>query len=124
MTEKRFKLNEPFFKQIDANNYVIIPILDNGKELSVVELVELLNELHEWNNHLEEHLNIVRSHRDILISKNKELQERNNRQCKQLDNLYKLIEHQDWYKLNSIIQELKEADERLQEEWGAYGDFE
>lgn len=66
-------------------------------------LVELLNELYE---------------------ENKELKERNNRQCQQLDKLYKLIEKQDWNSLTGIVQELKEADERLQEEWGAYGDLE
>lgn len=52
-----------------------------------------------------------------LAEENQRLQERNDRQCQTLDKLYKLIEHQDWYKLNSIIQELKEADERLEKEW-------
>ena len=52
-----------------------------------------------------------------LAEENTRLKERNNRQCKQLDNLYKLIEKQDWETLTGIIQELKEANEILQKEW-------
>ena len=55
-----------------------------------------------------------------LEEENTRLKERNNRQCQTLDNLYTLIEKQDWDTLTGIIQELEEADERLQKEWSDY----
>ena len=55
-----------------------------------------------------------------LEQHNKELQERNNRQAKQLDNLYTLIEKQDWKTLTGLIEELQECEEQLQKEWKCY----
>jgi len=59
-----------------------------------------------------------------MEEENKELQERNNRQAKQLGNIYHLIEKQDWKTLKGIIEEFKECEEQLQSEWGTYGDVE
>lgn len=50
------------------------------------------------------------------------LKQRNDNQAKQLDNLYTLIEREDWESLKNIIVELKEAEEQLQREWGLMND--
>lgn len=55
-----------------------------------------------------------------LKQKNKELKERNNRQAKQLDNIYHLIEQRDWRALTDIIDDFKKAEEQLQSEWKCY----
>lgn len=78
MTEKRFKLNELFFKQVDDNNYVIIPILDNGKEISIMKLVELLNKLNDENAELHIQLDFLKDenrHMRDLVSENKQLKD-------------------------------------------------
>ena len=59
-----------------------------------------------------------------LNDENEQLKERNNRQAKQLDNLYTLIEKQDWTTLKGLIQEFQECEEQLQKEWANYGDVE
>ena len=51
---------------------------------------------------------------------NKELQERNDRQYKQLGDLYRLIEEKDWRALTDIMDDFKKADEQLQKEWKCY----
>ena len=94
MTEnKRFTLDS-------EENGLCKCILMNGEEIPTCEVVELLNE---------------------LDSENKELQERNNRQCKQLDDLYRLIEEKDWRALSDIMDDFKKSDELLQKEWGLFG---
>lgn len=55
-----------------------------------------------------------------LKQKNKELKERNNRQAKQLDNIYHLIEQRDWRALSDIMDDFKKAEEQLQSEWKCY----
>lgn len=59
-----------------------------------------------------------------LEKENKELQERNNRQAKQLDELYHLIKDKDWRTLTDIVDDFKKAEEQLQKEWGTYSDLE
>ena len=59
-----------------------------------------------------------------LAEENKELQERNNRQYKQLDDLYRLIEEKDWRALSDIMDDFQKAEEQLQKEWRTYGDIE
>jgi len=51
---------------------------------------------------------------------NKTLQERNDRQAKQLDNIYNLIEKQDWETLQGLIEEFKECEEQLKVEMECY----
>ena len=94
MTEKRFKVNADYLNNIDS-------IIDNetGIEHDYLEIEELLNELAE---------------------ENKELQERNDRQYKQLGDLYRLIEEKDWRALTDIMDDFKKADEQLQKEWKCY----
>ena len=57
-----------------------------------------------------------------LTKENMELKERNNRQYKQLKELYDLIEHSDWETLIELINELKENEKQLQREWKCYSD--
>ena len=57
-----------------------------------------------------------------LAEENKELQERNNRQAKRLDDIYQLIEQKDWRALSDIMDDFKKAEEQLQSEWQTYED--
>jgi cell shape-determining protein MreC len=72
--------------------------------------IELLNEYDNKVNELEK--------------ENEQLKERNNRQAKTLDNLYRLIEEKDWRTLTDIIDDFKRCEEQLKKEWGTYGDVE
>ena len=77
-------------------------------------ILNRLNELAEENQQLkQQRVELFIRERDTK-NELRRLQERNNRQCRELDNLYHLIEKQDWKTLTGIIQELKEADELLQ----------
>ena len=87
------------------------------------EVVEKLNELNDENTELHiqnDFLKDENQHMRKLVNENKQLQERNNRQAKQLDNLYTLIEKQDWKTLTGLIQEFQESEERLRREWSDY----
>jgi len=53
-------------------------------------------------------------------NENEQLQARNDRQAKQLDNLYRLIEEKDWRALTDIMGDFKECEEQLQREWMCY----
>lgn len=94
---------------------------------NVKEICKMLNELHDENIELHIQLDFLKDenkHMKSVLRKNRELEERNNRQYERLSQLYDLIEKQDWESLTGIIQELEEAEEQLQKEWGTYGDVE
>lgn len=55
-----------------------------------------------------------------ISDENEQLKERNNRQYKQLNQLYTLIEAEDWETLKQMNNKLKEAEEQLQKEWECY----
>ena len=105
MAEKRFRTGKGIFEE----GYASETIIDNktGKTYyngyayyqSSKEVCELLNQ---------------------LIDDNEQLQERNDRQAKQLDSLYYLIETKDWRALTEIIDDFKQCEEQLQKEWGSY----
>ena len=57
-----------------------------------------------------------------LNDKNKELQKRNDRQAESLRHLYSLVENKDWESLTAIIEEFKESDRLMKQEWGCYND--
>ena len=57
-----------------------------------------------------------------LEEENTRLKERNKRQCKQLDDLCRLIEEKDWRALSDILDDFKKSDEQLQKEWQTYDD--
>lgn len=55
-----------------------------------------------------------------LTEENERLQARNDRQAKQLAELYKLIAKKDWESLTEIIDDFCSCEEQLQREWGTY----
>ena len=60
---------------------------------------------------------------DLLNSlsyENEQLQARNERQAKQLDNLHRFIEKKDWRALTAIMNDFKECEEPLQREGMCY----
>lgn len=58
-----------------------------------------------------------------LEEENEQLKQRNDRQAKQLDRLYSLIEEKDWTALSDIIDDFNRCEEQLQKEWRTYDDF-
>lgn len=61
---------------------------------------------------------------NTLNDENEQLKQRNDRQAKQLDRLYSLIEEKDWTALSDIIDDFKRCEEQLQKEWGIYNESE
>ena len=57
---------------------------------------------------------------EVLKEHNTQLQTRNDRQANSLDEVYNLIENEDWEALKQIIQDFKECDEQLRKEWKCY----
>jgi predicted nuclease with TOPRIM domain len=93
----------------------------------VISVYECLNELQEENKRLksinQDYCNYIGDFEDDFIrlaEENKKLQERNNRQYKQLGDLYRLIEEKDWRALSNIMDDFKKAEEQLQKEWKCY----
>lgn len=95
MTEKRFWILNTLTK--------CSGIKDRNKLLTFNEVVDVLNSLND---------------------ENEQLKKRNDRQAKQLDRLYNLIEQKDWRALNDILDDFKQCEEQLQRESGTYGDVE
>jgi len=93
-------------------------------EEHIEDLTQENKKLQSINQDHRDYIGDVEADFKRLEQHNKELQERNNRQAKQLDNLYTLIEKQDWESLTAVIEELKQAEEQLQKEWPTYGDVE
>ena len=115
MTEKRFKLSKPNGAYlIDDDKPYAHWINDDDK------IVDLLNSLADENEQLHSELAEKDIQIDYLKNENKHFQQRNNRQAEQLDNLYNLIEKEDWQTLKGIIQEFQEWEEQLQKEWKCY----
>ena len=106
MTEnKRFEIKP---SAMDNNRYVIH---DSKKEYTFPVLDSTLNYM--FCKALNE-----------LSDENEELKQRNDRQAKQLDRLYSLIEEKDWTALSDIIDDFKRCEEQLQKEWGVYDESE
>ena len=62
----------------------------------------------------------VADYMNRITDENEQLKQRNNRQAKQLDSLYNLIEEKDWRTLTDIIDDFQQCEERLQKEWKCY----
>ena len=62
----------------------------------------------------------VADYMNRITDENEQLKQRNNRQAKQLDRLYNLIEEKDWRTLTDIIDDFQQCEERLQKEWKCY----
>ena len=122
MTEKRFKLSEPNGAYlIDGDRPYAHWINDDDK------IIDLLNEQHETITEQASQIDFLKDenkHMRNVLNENEELKQRNNRQAKQLNRLYHLIEEKDWRTLTDILDDFKRCEEQLQKEWGTYGDFE
>lgn len=120
MTEKRFYCKK------DGNNQWTVSDRLNQYPMPITSLefcsvvANALNRLWDkvirFEKYSQEHLERANK----LEEENEQLQERNNRQAKQLDNIYHLIEQRDWRALSDIIDDFKKAEEQLQSEWKCY----
>lgn len=122
MTEKRFGYGADVNWQGD-----IIIDYETEKSYDFYEVGKLLNELAEENKRLksinQDYCNYIGDFEDDFIrlaEENKKLQERNDRQYKQLSDLYRLIEEKDWRALSDIMDDFQKAEEQLQKEWKCY----
>ena len=61
-------------------------------------------------------LNLV----NTIAENNEELKKRNENQHNQLTELWQIIEEENWEKLIAMKKQLKEDEERLQQEWKCY----
>ena len=109
MTEKRFTT--------DNGSNEDVCLVDNltkkEYESNFNDIVDLMNKTWEQTRRFEKH-------NQYLEKENEQLKQRNSRQAKRLDNLYHLIEKEDWQTLKGIIQEFQECEEQLQREWSDY----
>lgn len=90
---------------------------------AIIEANNEIDELKRENKKLNE--SCVRYGFEVgrLEEENEQLKQRNDRQAKQLDRLYSLIEEKDWTALSDIIDDFKRCEEQLQKEWRTYDDF-
>ena len=91
---------------------------------AIIEANNEIEELKRENKKLNE--SCVRYGFEVgrLEEENEQFKQRNDRQAKQLDRLYSLIEEKDWTALSDIIDEFKRCEEQLQKEWGVYDESE
>lgn len=91
---------------------------------AIIEANNEIDELKRENKKLNE--SCVRYGFEVgrLEEENEGLKQRNDRQAKQLDRLYSLIEEKDWIALSDIIDDFKRCEEQLQKEWRTYDDSE
>ena len=91
---------------------------------AIIEANNEIDELKRENKKLNE--SCVRYGFEVgrLEEENEQLKQRNDRQAKQLDRLYSLIEEKDWTALSDIIDDFKRCEEQLQKEWGIYDESE
>lgn len=91
---------------------------------AIIEANNEIDELKRENKKLNE--SCVRYGFEVgrLEEENEQLKQRNDRQAKQLDRLYSLIEKKDWTALSDIIDDFKRCEEQLQKEWGVYDESE
>ena len=91
---------------------------------AIIEINNEIDELKRENKKLNE--SCVRYGFEVgrLEEENEQLKQRNDRQAKQLDRLYSLIEEKDWIALSDIINDFKRCEEQLQKEWGIYDESE
>ena len=68
----------------------------------------------------DENIEVLCDRLNWLVEENEQLKVRNDRQAKQLDRLYRLIEKKDWRTLNDILDDFKRCEEQLQRESGTY----
>jgi len=116
MTEKRFEVGNLKIQDTAPKGRVYLLDMQGG----VNALCNLINGLNDKSNRLEKENEQLKSKNKILLEHCDDLQERNDRQAKQLDNIYNLIEKQDWETLTGLIQEFQECEEQLKIEMECY----
>lgn len=89
---------------------------------AIIEANNEIDELKRENKELNELCIKYDFKVERLEEENEGLKQRNDRQAKQLDRLYSLIEEKDWTALSDIIDDFKRCEEQLQKEWGTYDD--
>ena len=101
--------------------------LYEGNEYWSEKASEKIEELEKKNKQLKlickdhrDHANDFKADCMRLEKENEQLKQRNNRQAKQLDRLYNLIEEKDWRTLSDIIDDFKRYEEQLQREMRCY----
>lgn len=109
----------------DAGTLIDIVTRDTFDYVS--EVAGVLNDYEKENKKLKQvnemlQMDFAMTERN-LIEENEQLKQRNDRQAKQLDRLYNLIEEKDWRALSDILDDFKRCEEQLQKEWGTYGDI-
>ena len=112
--------DEPTEQEIETYDYLVIGLASNQD--AAEGICRRLNDQQDEINHLSNFgLHVIL---DKKNKENEELKQRNDRQAKQLDRLYSLIEEKDWTALSDIIDEFKRCEEQLQKEWGIYNESE
>lgn len=91
---------------------------------AIIEANNEIDELKRENKKLNE--SCVRYGFEVgrLEEENEQLKQRNDRQAKQLDRLYSLVEEKDWTALSDIVDDFKRCEEQLQKEWEIYDESE
>lgn len=98
-------------------------IKENGKIMEIGRVVDLLNKgehLKQSHKEILRDLEVTTFDKELLQKENEQLKQRNDRQAKQLDRIYQLIEEKDWRTLNDILDDFKQCEEQLQREWKCY----
>ena len=112
--------DEPTEQEIETHDYLVIGLASNQD--AAEGICRRLNDQQDEINHLSNFgLHVIL---DKKNKENEELKQRNDRQAKQLDRLYSLIEEKDWTALSDIIDDFKRCEEQLQKEWGIYNESE
>ncbi len=108
-------MNEKFLfeKERIFTTFVCRIYVDDYNDDNIIFEVDNWNSLSELNCKEVEKL-CMRLNK--LYEDNEQLKQRNNRQAKQLDKLYTLIEKEDWQALKGIIQDFQKCEEQLQRE--------
>lgn len=128
MTAKRFNIEfdgHQYFLVIDNVNERCLARLDTRFDaLAWLETYKMLSEENEQlrtkNNAYIQDIEVFKEENTHLKLENEQLQVRNDRQAKQLDRLYHLVEEKDWRTLTDILDDFKRCEEQLQREWRTY----
>ena len=118
--QKKEKSNEKYTLDNEDYKNHHSRIICNDRELYLHQVVDLLNELHEEKEQLQHDATILIQSNQDYRKENEQLKQRNDRQAKQLDRIYQLIEEKDWRTLNDILDDFKRCEEQLQREWRTY----
>lgn len=133
MTDKRFtttgyKIYDTFHdgmhwlvNEVEAEEIVeIMNNLDTKARERGKALSKLQKENEELKHQLQQQEMEYATTCNRLAEENEELKKRNTNQYKQLNQLWQLIKEENWETLIAMKKQLKEDEERLQQEWKCY----